>query len=341
MEILVDVSGGDNGIEPAIVGAINTMKSIKSKIKLVGKETEILEYIKSNYKEKQVKKILEKIEILNATDKITNEDEPAFAIKNKKESSIVKAYDYMKELDNTAFVSAGSTGAVMAGGLLKLKRIKGVHRPALAIQLPTTNGRGALFLDCGANTEADEISLMQYAEMGRIYASDVLKKQDVKIGLLNIGAESGKGSIELKLANEMLTQRYSEFVGNIEAREIMAGTVDVIVANGIMGNTALKAMEGTAKIVKIALKEAFMKNIFTKIIAVLSSRLITRALLKYDYTKYGGAVLLGIRKPVIKIHGNAKSLNFEKAIIQADIILQNKLVEIIESKMEKENNIEE
>lgn len=337
MEILVDASGGDNGIEPVITGAVNIMTKIKSRLKLVGKENDIIEYINNNYKEKEVKKILGKIDILNAEDKISNDDEPAFAIKNKKESSIVKAYDYMKEIDNTAFVSAGSTGAVMAGGLLKLKRIKGVHRPALIIQLPTTNGRGTLLLDCGANTEAAEISLMQYAEMGRIYATNVLKKQNVTIGLLNIGAEAGKGSEELKNANKMLTEKYIEFVGNIEAREIMSGVVDVIVANGLMGNTALKAMEGTAKTVKLALKEAFMKNIFTKIKALIASSLITKALLKYDYTKYGGAVLLGIRKPVIKIHGNAKVLNYEKAILQADSILQNKIVDIIESKMENEN----
>lgn len=334
MEILLDVNGSDDGIESAIKGAVASLDSIKSKLKLVGKKSEILEYINSNYKEKEAQGILEKIEILNAEDKITNDDEPAFAIKNKKDSSIVKAYEYMKEVDGTAFISAGSTGAVMAGGLLKLKRIEGVHRPALAIQLPTADGRGTLLLDCGANTEAAEISLMQYAEMGRIYATDVLKKQNVKIGLLNIGAEAAKGSVELKNANAMLTEKYSEFIGNIEAREILTGVADVIVANGLMGNTALKAIEGTAKTLKVALKEAFTKNIFTKIKAVVASGLITKSLLKYDYTKYGGAVLLGIKKPVIKIHGNAKALNYEKAILQADSILQNKLVDIIESKME-------
>lgn len=337
MEILVDVSGGDNGPEEAINGAIIALGNIKSKIKLVGIEDEILKYINSNYKEKEAKKILAKISILNAMDKITNEDEPAFAIKNKKESSIVKAYDYMKEVDNVAFVSAGSTGAVMAGGLLKLKRIKGVHRPALATLLPTADGRGTLLLDCGANTEAAEISLVQYAEMGRIYASDVLKKQNVKIALLNIGAEETKGSEELKNANKMLKEKYSEFIGNIEAREILTGVADVIVASGLMGNTALKAIEGTAKTVKLALKKAFTKNICTKLKAIVASGLITKALMQYDYTKYGGAVLLGIRKTVIKIHGNARVINYEKAIIQADSILQNRLVDIIENKMEGEN----
>ncbi len=336
MEILVDVSGGDNGIEPCIIGCINTIDKISSKLKLVGKEKEILEYINLKYKEKEARKILEKISILNADDKITNDDEPAFAIKSKKESSIVKAYDYMKEVPETAFVSAGSTGAVMAGGLLKLKRIDGIHRPALAIVLPTTNGRGTILLDCGANTEASEIGLLQYAEMGKIYVEDVLKKTDIKIGLLNIGAEKAKGSEELKNANILLTEKYPEFIGNVEAREIMEGTADIIVASGLMGNTALKAMEGTAKTVKSALKEAFTKNIFTKLVAILAGPLVTKALLKYDYTKYGGAMLLGIRKPVIKIHGNAKVLNFEKAIIQADNILKNNMIDIIERKMEGE-----
>lgn len=335
MEILVDVSSGDNGIEQPIKGAINTFEGIKSKIKLVGNKTEILEYIKKNYNEKEYEKIINKISILNANDKITNEEEPAFAIKNKKESTIVKSYDYMKEVDNVAFVSAGSTGAVMAGGLLKLRRIKGVHRPALATLLPTEDGKGTLLLDSGANTDASELSLIQYAEMGKIYAVDVLKKKNIKIALLNIGTEDNKGSQELKNANKLLKEQYPEFVGNIEAREILTGVADVIVATGLMGNTALKAIEGTAKTVKTALKTAFMKNIFTKMKAIIASSLITNALKQYDYRKYGGAVLLGIRKTVIKIHGDAKALNFEKAIIQADNILQNKLVDIIGSKMEE------
>ncbi|MDD2628082.1 MAG: phosphate acyltransferase PlsX, partial [Clostridia bacterium] len=264
---------------------------------------------------------------------ITNNDEPSIAIKHKKESSIVKAYDYMKEKDETAFISAGSTGAVMAGGLLKLKRITKVNRPALIAILPTDTGKGTILLDCGANTDAAPNSMVQYAEMGKLYASLVQNKENVSIGLLNIGAEEKKGSKELKESNIALKDKFPEFIGNIEARYILKGKADVIVAQGLMGNVALKAIEGTAKTLKDALVKELKKNLFTKIKALVTKSLLEKALYKYDYTKYGGAVLIGIRKPVIKIHGNAKSKNYEVAIYQANAILKQKLIKEIEKKM--------
>lgn len=335
MEILVDINGSDNGIEPAILGSIKAVDKVKANIKLVGDEEKILEVISKSCNEEKKKEILERISILDAKDVITNSDEPAFAIKNKKESSIVKAYDYMKENEETLFLSAGSTGAIMAGGLLKLRRITGIHRPALVTILPTANGKGTILLDCGANVDAATISMVQYAKMGKLYASLVQGKKDVKIALLNIGAENEKGSQELKEANQVLTEKFPEFIGNIEARYILSGEADVVVAQGLMGNVALKSMEGTAKIMKNALVSEMKKNIFTKLRAVVSKSLIEKALYKYDYTKYGGAVLLGVKKPVIKIHGNAKANNFETAIYQADKILQNNLIKEITENIEE------
>lgn len=335
MEILVDVNGSDNGIEPAIKGSINALNNIDAKIKLVGDQNKIKECIIKIYGETKAIDVLKDIEILDAKDVITNNDEPAFAIKNKKESSIVKAYDYMKEKEDTLFLSAGSTGAIMAGGLLKLKRIKGVHRPALITILPTDDGRGTILLDCGANVDAATISMLQYAKMGKIYASLVQNKENVKIALLNIGAESEKGSQELKDAHQALTEKFTEFIGNIEARYILSGKADVIVAPGLMGNVALKALEGTAKTMKSALVKEMKKNIFSMIKAVICKGMIEKALYKYDYTKYGGAVLLGVKKPVIKIHGNAKANNFEAAIYQADKILKNNLIKEITENIEE------
>lgn len=335
MEILVDVNGSDNGIEPAIKGSITAIDKIDAKLTLVGDEDKIKECINKIYGESRTEKILERINILDAKDVITNNDEPAFAIKNKKESSIVKAYDYMKEKEDTLFLSAGSTGAIMAGGLLKLKRIKGVHRPALITILPTDDGRGTILLDCGANVDAATISMLQYAKMGKIYASLVQGKEDVKIALLNIGAESEKGSQELKDANQALTEKYPEFIGNIEARYILSGKADVVVAPGLMGNVALKALEGTAKTMKNALVRELKKNVFNMIKAAICKSMIEKALYKYDYTKYGGAVLLGVRKPVIKIHGNAKANNYETAIYQADKILKNNLIKEIADNIEE------
>lgn len=335
MEILVDVNGSDNGIKPAVLGSIKALGNTEASITLVGDEDKIKEIIKEEYKEEKAAEILSRISIMDAKDVITNNDEPAFAIKNKKDSSIVKAYDYMKEKEDTVFISAGSTGAIMAGGLLKLKRIKGIHRPALITILPTANSKGTILLDCGANVDAATVSMIQYAKMGKIYASLVQKKEDVKIALLNIGAENEKGSQELKEANKELSERFPEFIGNIEARYILTGMADVVVAQGLMGNVALKSMEGTAKTMKTALVTEMKKNIFSKLRALVAKSMIEKALYKYDYTRYGGAVLLGIRKPVIKIHGNAKANNYETAIYQADEILKNDLIKEITENIEE------
>ena len=324
MEILIDANGSDNGIDEAIHGVINSIGKTKAKLTLVGDEEKITTMIKNEYLTK-ADSIIKGINILDAKDVITNYDDPAFAIKHKKESSIVKAYDYMKEKENTLFISAGSTGAVMAGGLLKLKRIEGIHRPALATILPTVKGNGVVLLDSGANVTAAGISLVQFAKMGVVYAKEVLKKDKIRLAMLNIGTEDKKGSPDLKEAYQTLEEDCPEFVGNVEAREILSGEVDVVVANGLMGNVALKAIEGTARVMKNALVGEFKKNFLNKLKAVSAQGIIKKALLKYDYTKYGGAVLLGIRKPVIKIHGNAKAMNYEAAIIQADTILKQNL----------------
>jgi len=335
MEILVDANGSDNGIDEAIKGVVNCIGKTKSKLTLVGDELKITEIIKNEYLSK-ADSIMKEISILDAKDVITNYDDPAFAIKHKKESSIVKAYDYMKEKGDTLFVSAGSTGAVMAGGLLKLKRIEGIHRPALATILPTVKGNGVVLLDSGANVTAAGVSLVQFAKMGAVYAKEVLKKDNVKVALLNIGTEDKKGSPDLKEAYESLTNECPEFVGNVEAREILSGDVDVVVANGLMGNVALKSIEGTAKIMKNALVGEFKRNLLNKLKAVGVQGIIKKALYKYDYTKYGGAVLLGIKKPVVKIHGNAKSINYQTAILQADNILKQDLVKRLAHKITKD-----
>ena len=335
MEILVDVNGSDNGIDEAIKGVVNSIGKTKAKLTLVGDEEKIKDIIKNEYLSK-ADSIIKSISILDAKDVITNYDDPAMAIKHKKESSIVKAYDYMKEHEDTLFLSAGSTGAVMAGGLLKLKRIPGIHRPALATILPTSKGNGVVLLDSGANVTAAGVSLTQFAKMGAVYAKEVLKKENVRVALLNIGTEDKKGSPDLKEAYETLTAECPEFVGNVEAREILSGDVDVVVANGLMGNVALKSIEGTAKIMKNALMSEFKKNLFNKLKVVSSVGLIKKALYKYDYTKYGGAVLLGVKKPVVKIHGNAKSNNYETAILQADNILKQNLVKRLAEKITKD-----
>lgn len=337
MEILIDANGSDYGIIESIKGVVSVIGRTKSKLTIVGDKKTIEKKIKNEFPDKGLE-YLNKINILDAKDIITNFDDPAFAIKTKKESSIVKAYDYMKDHENTLFLSAGSTGALMAGGLLKVRRIKGIYRPALATILPSATGKGVVLLDSGANVSAAGVSLIQYAKMGIVYAKEVLDLKEVKVGMLNIGTEDKKGSPDLKEAYDVLTNECKEFVGNIEAREILTGEVDVVVTNGLMGNVALKSIEGTAIIMKKALFSEFKKNIINKLKAISVMGIIKKALVKYDYTKYGGAVLLGVRKPVIKIHGNAKSINYESAILQADNILKSKLVEKLRDILEDEKD---
>ena len=334
MEILVDINGSDNGIDEAIRAVIAMKNKTKAKLTLVGDEEKIIGYIKDEYLDKS-QSIIKELSIIDAKDVITNFDDPAFAIKNKKESSIVKAYDYMKDKEETVFISAGSTGAVMAGGLLKLRRMNGIRRPALVSVLPTVVGDGVVMLDCGANVTAGDESMLQFAKMGIIYAKEMLKKDKIRVGLLNIGTENKKGSPDLKEAYETLEKELPEFIGNAEAREILSGDFDVVVANGLMGNVALKAIEGTAKTLKNALASEFKKSVINKIKAASSVGIIKKALLKYDYTKYGGAVLLGVKKPVIKIHGNAKQNNYELAILQAENILKKNIVEKVKNSIEE------
>ena len=335
MEILIDSNGSDNGIDEPIKAIVNSLDKTKVKLTLVGNTEKIIERIADLFP-KEKDRILSKINILDAKDEITNFDDPAMAIKTKKESSIVKAYDYMKTTDNTLFISSGSTGAVMAGGLLKLRRMEGMHRPALATVLPTSTGTGVVMLDCGANVSAAGVSLLQYAKMGSIYCKHILNKENIRIGMLNIGTEDKKGSPDLKETYELLKANCPEFIGNIEAREILSGDVDVVVTDGLMGNIALKSIEGTAKTLKKELSYQFKKNIFNKIKAIFAIDVIKAALVKYDYTRYGGAVLLGVKKPVIKIHGNSKAANYEAAIIQGEEILMSNLVEKIAKETEKE-----
>lgn len=329
MKILIDINGGDNGIKQSIIAAVNMSDKVKAELVLVGDKQKI-EPIMREIKKKA------SIDIIDAKDEITNFDDPAMAIKTKKDSSIVKAYDYMKQHNDIVFISAGSTGAVMSGGLLKLRRMQGIHRPALTTVLPTRTGNGVVLLDCGANVSAAGVSLLQYARMGAIYAKYILNKDKIRIGMLNIGTEDKKGSPDLKATYELLSANCEGFIGNIEAREILSGDVDVVVTDGLMGNIALKAIEGTAQVLKDTLISEFKKNLINKIKSIFVKGMISKALYKYDYTKYGGAVLLGIKKPVIKIHGNSKTKNYEMAILQAENILKTGLVSKISKEIEKE-----
>ncbi len=329
MQILIDVFGSDDDIQVPIEAACNMVDKISAEIMLVGKEEDIKQVIRSKHKG-NFENIISKIKILNCKDYITNDEEPAWAIKNKKESSIVVAYNYMKTNANNVFISAGSTGAIMAGALLKIGRINGIHRPALVTILPTITDKKVILLDSGANPQAKDISIIQYAKLGVIYSQTVLNENNPKIALLNIGEEEEKGTPELKETYKTLKENLSNFIGNMEARYILTGKADVIVCDGLLGNIALKSLEGTAKTMKKVIMDAFKTSLLNKVKGLIIKSTLTDVLKKYDYKENGGAVLLGVKKPVIKVHGSSNVSTFEKAIIQAQNMLENNIIERIE-----------
>lgn len=333
MKILLDISGADKGLLVPINAAVNVVDHIGVPICLVGKKEDIQNELRKIGKEEY----LVRFEILDCMEYITNDDAPVDAIKTKKESNLVAAFNYMKEEEKIVFISSSNTGAVMAGALLKLGRIKGIHRPALVSILPAENGKEVILLDTGANPEAREVSLVQYAKLGEIYAKHVLGIESPKIALLNIGAEDEKGTPLLRQVNSRLRKIYNEnFVGNIESRYMLKGTADVIVADGLLGNIALKSLEGAVSTIKNAIKEEFSKNIFNKIKALFVAKPMRNIVHKYNYKERDGAVLLGVKKPVIKVHGSSSVVTYEKALFQAKKLLESNIIEKISDEINKE-----
>ena len=322
MKILLDVMGGDNAPLEFVKGAVECINELDSKteIVLIGRENEINEVTNKLYN-KTIKEISDRIIIKNANDVITNHDTPTDAIKNKKDSSMCVGFQMLKDNEGDALISAGNTGALMAGGLLKVGRIKGVDRPALCPVLPTIDGKGVLLLDAGANTNCKPLNLVQFAKMGSIYVSKVLGIENPAVGLLNIGAEEEKGNLLTKETFPLLKeQKDINFCGNIEGREIMDGKAQVIVTDGFTGNIALKTVEGTGLTVKSMLKEELTSNIFRKIgAAILSATGAIKSLKKrLDYSEYGGALLLGVTHPIIKCHGSGKAKDVKIVLKQAE-----------------------
>ena len=337
MKILIDAMGGDNSPDEIIKGAVQSLDAIESDIILIGNEKIINEKIKEFYDKDKISDISDRLSIKNATEVIKNEESPTSAIKNKKDSSLVVGFNMLKNGEGDAFVSAGSTGAFMAGGLLMVGRIKGIDRPALCPILPTYDGKGFMLIDCGANTNCKPINLFQFAKMGSIYMNKVMHISNPKVGLLNIGAEEGKGN---ELTKETFV-KFSEtdefnFYGNIEGRDVFSGDVSVVVTDGFTGNVALKTIEGMGSMISKLLKEELNANLWRKLLAAMLMPALKKFKKRMDYSEYGGALLLGIKKPMIKCHGTANAKIVKYTLIQAENFAKNKVVETIESEIRKE-----
>lgn len=323
MKIIVDGMGGDNSPVEIVKGAIDALKEYDIDLIIVGKE----DLIKEELKKYQYP--MDKVEVLNADDVITNEDDPALAIRRKKNSSMVVGMKALSEDKGDAFVSAGSTGALLAGGLFIVKRIKGIDRAALSSVYPTINGL-SLLVDAGANTDSKAVYLQQFGIMGSIYMEKVMGIKNPKVALANVGTEEGKGNELTKEAYDLLKESNINFVGNIEGRTMPLGEADVIVADGFVGNIILKVTEGVAISLFSELKKIFYENTKTKIGAALLKPGLKKLKKKTDYTEYGGAPLLGTRKPIIKAHGSSNAYAFKNAINQAISFINNDVIKTIE-----------
>lgn len=337
MKILVDVMGGDYSPDEFIKGCVEAIGDLESDIVMLGDEKIINEKIKELYGKDSISEVSDRITIKHASEVISNDESPTEAIKRKKDSSMVVGFDMLKKDEGDILISAGSTGAFMAGGLLLVGRIKGIDRPALCPMLPTYDGKGFMLIDCGANTNCRPVNLHQFAKMASIYMKVVEGRENPKVGLLNNGAEESKGTELFRETYHKLKEDDSiNFYGNVEGRYIFDGDVDVVVTDGFTGNIALKTIEGLGAAVNKMLKEELYRNLWTKLLAAMLLPALKRFKKRMDYTEYGGALLLGIKKPMIKCHGSAKAKLVKITLKQADKIAKNKIVDSI-----KENIVSE
>ncbi|MED4909810.1 phosphate acyltransferase PlsX [Brevibacillus centrosporus] len=328
MRIAVDAMGGDNAPRSTVQGALAAVKENPSlTIVLVGDEQGIRSQLSGE--------IPANIEIVPTTEVIDPDDEPVKAVRRKKNSSLVVAVQMARENLVDAAISAGNTGALMTAGLLYAGRMEGIERPALATFIPNIKGRVTLTLDVGANMDAKPHHLLQYAVMGSLYAERVLGFEKPTVGLLNVGTEEGKGNELTKAVFPLLTNGDLNFVGNVEARDVLEGACDVLVCDGFVGNVLLKAVEGAAATIFSQLKQEFTSSLINKVGAAILKPGLMRFRKRMDYAEYGGAPLLGLRSPVIKAHGSSDAKAVKNAIASAATFVQQDVNEIIQKELQK------
>ncbi|MFZ5966340.1 MAG: phosphate acyltransferase PlsX [Bacillota bacterium] len=328
MRIAVDGMGGDHAPLEIIKGCIDALNESDIEIVLVGLASNLEEILKDFTYDRS------RLHIKNASEIIMNTDQPIKAVRQKKDSSMVVGLDLVKNKEVDAFVSAGNTGALLTGSLLRIGRIKGIDRPAIATVYPTKKGI-SLLIDAGANTICKPQNLMDFALMGSIYAEKVMGIDNPLIGLINVGTEEIKGNELMKESYEQLSSSSLNFHGNVEAREIPNGIVDVIVCDGFVGNVILKLTEGVAMTLMSMLKDLFGKTILSKIGAALLLPALKEFKRNLDYTEYGGAPLLGINGTVIKAHGSSNANAIRNAIKQGKVIVEKEVVQIINKEISK------
>ena len=330
VKVCVDANGGDNAPLEIVKGAIEALnESDRISLIFVGREEGInAELSKYTYDKSRV-------EIVNTEEIIDPNEPPVFAIRKKKDSSIVKGLTLVKEGKCDAFLSAGSTGAILVGGQLIVGRLKGVERAPLAPLIPTTKG-ASLLIDCGANVDAKASNLVQFAKMGAVYMEHVVGVKNPKVAIVNIGAEEEKGNALVKAAYPLLKACPDiNFTGSIEARDIPDGDADVIVTEAFTGNVILKMYEGVASALMSIIKKSLLSSLKTKIGALLIKKDLKKTLKGFSLEDYGGAPLLGLNGLVIKTHGSSKAIEVKNSVLQAITFkeqnINSKIVEALNS----------
>ena len=325
VKIAVDAMGGDNAPFEIVKGAVDAVNEFGSNIILVGPEKTINDELEKYTFDKN------KISVVNATEVISTEESPTIAIRLKKDSSIVVGLNLVKTGEAKAFVSAGSTGAVLTGGTFIVGRIKGIERPALGTCLPTTEGFTFL-LDSGANVDCKSSYLVQFAKMASVYVEYVMGIKNPSVGLLNIGAEKEKGNALTKETYEMLEESDLNFSGNIEPRDVPFHKADIVVCDGFAGNTVLKFAEGLSTALFKIIKEEITQGLY-KIPAAMLMKPFKNLKTKFDSEEVGGAPFLGLKSLVVKAHGSSKAKGIKNAIKQCEIFVENDIVLKIEEKL--------
>lgn len=317
MKIILDAMGGDNAPEAPVLGAIAAAKQYGIQVTLVGRGEAILGVMRSH----GIADLPAGMEIANADDVVDMHDDPGSVIHKKKNSSMVVGLKMLADGQGDAFISAGSTGALLTGATLLVKRVKGIRRAAMGPAMPNKAGGKTVILDCGANAECTPEFLLQFGIVGSLYANRNFGISNPRVGLLNIGTEDSKGTALQKeaytLLQEAANQGILNFTGNVEARDVPLGAVDVVVCDGFSGNVLLKSIEGTAMFMGSLVKRMFRKNIFSKLGYLLCRGGVKDMMRMVDYREIGGTQFLGIRKPVIKAHGSSDAVAFRNAVRQA------------------------
>jgi glycerol-3-phosphate acyltransferase PlsX len=333
LRIALDAMGGDNAPRSTVLGALAAIKEDPSvTVVLVGNEQAIRSHLPAE--------MPANIEIVHTAEVIETDDEPVRAVRRKKNSSLVVSVEMAREKLVNAAISAGNTGALMTAGLLFAGRLDGIERPALAAFIPNIKGRVTLTLDVGANMDAKPHHLLQYAVMGSLYAENVLGFERPTVGLLNVGTEEGKGNELTKAVYPLLSGTELNFVGNVEARDVMQGACDVLVCDGFVGNVLLKAVEGTASTIFSQMKQEFTSSLINKVGAAILKPGLSRFKKRMDYAEYGGAPLLGLRSPIIKAHGSSNEKAIKNAIMSAARFVKQDVNGIIAQELNKNNTIE-